>query len=98
MKSCMILTGALLLAFAPAAGAGDAGVDAVIRQFADALHAGDMKAAKALLAKLPAKPGPSFGNQLANALARSSVLGAVPAMARSQPLSYSDLPRLQAAQ
>ena len=51
MKSCMILTGALLLAFAPGAWAGDAGVDAVIRQFADALHAGDMKAAKALLAK-----------------------------------------------
>jgi ketosteroid isomerase-like protein len=51
MTSRMILAGVLLLAAAPATWAGDAGVDAVIRQFADALHAGDMKAAKALLAK-----------------------------------------------
>jgi ketosteroid isomerase-like protein len=55
MKSPMFLTGTLLLAFAlsdiPGAQAGDAGVDAVIRQFADALHAGDLKAAKTFLTK-----------------------------------------------
>jgi len=51
MKSLMLLTGTLLLAFAPIALAGDTGVDAVIRQFADALHAGDLKMAKTFLAK-----------------------------------------------
>ena len=51
MTSRMILAGVLLFAAALAARAGDAGVDAVIRQSADALHTGDMKAAKALLAK-----------------------------------------------
>jgi ketosteroid isomerase-like protein len=56
MKSLTILTGALLLGFAPMAQANDAktsdtGVEAVIRQFADALHAGDMKKARTFLTK-----------------------------------------------
>lgn len=48
MKSLIGLTGALLLMTAPSAFAGDAGVEATIRQFADAFNKGDMKTAKAL--------------------------------------------------
>jgi ketosteroid isomerase-like protein len=51
MLARICLTGVLLLSFASAAQAGDAGVEAVIAKFADALHAGDMKAAKACLAR-----------------------------------------------
>lgn len=53
MTSRMILAGALLLAFAPSANAGDAstdtGVETAITQFSAALHSGDSKAAKNLL-------------------------------------------------
>lgn len=48
MKSLIVLTGALLMMTAPLAHAGDAGVEATIRQFADAFNKGDMKTAKAL--------------------------------------------------
>ena len=50
MTSRMILAGALLLAFAPAAQAGDASVETAITQFSAALHAGDSKTAKTFLA------------------------------------------------
>ena len=42
------IAGAMLFAFAPLAHAGDAAVEATIRQFADAFNKGDLKAAKAL--------------------------------------------------
>jgi ketosteroid isomerase-like protein len=47
MSSRMILAGALLLAFAPSARAGD--VEIAITQFSAALHAGDGEAAKKFL-------------------------------------------------
>jgi ketosteroid isomerase-like protein len=49
MTARMILAGALLLAFAPAARAGDASVETAITQFSAALHAGDSKAAQTFL-------------------------------------------------
>jgi ketosteroid isomerase-like protein len=49
MTSRMILAGALLLAFAPAARAAGADVETTITQFSAALHAGDSKAAKTFL-------------------------------------------------
>jgi ketosteroid isomerase-like protein len=48
MKSLVVSSCALFLAAAPMAHAGDAGVEATIRQFADAFNKGDMKTAKAL--------------------------------------------------
>lgn len=53
MKSLLGVTGALLLMTAPMAHAGDAGVEATLRQFADAFNKGDMKAAKALHVAAP---------------------------------------------
>ncbi len=48
MKSLIVLTGVLLSMAAPLAHAGDAAVEATIRQFADAFNKGDMAAAAAL--------------------------------------------------
>lgn len=53
MKSLVVLSCALFLAAAPMAHAGDAGVEATIRQFADAFNKGDMKTAKALHVAAP---------------------------------------------
>jgi len=53
MKSPFISTGMLFLAAAPVAHAGDAGMEATIRQFADAFNKGDMKTAKALHVAAP---------------------------------------------
>jgi len=53
MKSLIVLTGVLLLAAAPVAQAGDAGVEAAIRSFADAFNKGDMKTARALHVAAP---------------------------------------------
>lgn len=53
MKALVVLSCALFLAAAPMAHAGDAGVEATIRQFADAFNKGDMKAAKALHVAAP---------------------------------------------
>lgn len=53
MKSLIVSTCALLLATVPMAHAGDAAVEATIRQFADAFNKGDMKAAKALHVAAP---------------------------------------------
>lgn len=54
MKSLFVISSALLLMAAPMAHAGDAGVEATLRQFADAFNKGDMKAAKALHVAAPA--------------------------------------------
>jgi hypothetical protein len=54
MKSLFGVTGALLLMAAPMAHAGDAGVDATIRQVTDAFAKLDMKAIKALHVAAPA--------------------------------------------
>lgn len=54
MKSLLGATGALLLMTAPMAHAGDAGVDATIRQVTDAFAKLDMKAIKALHVAAPA--------------------------------------------
>jgi len=48
MKSPIIVTGMLFLMTATPAFAGDAAVEATVRQFADAFNKGDMKTAKAL--------------------------------------------------
>jgi ketosteroid isomerase-like protein len=48
MKSLIGLTGALVLMAAPMAYAGDAAVEGMIKQFADAFNKGDMKTAKAM--------------------------------------------------
>jgi len=53
MKSLFVSACALLLMGAPAAHAGDAGVEFTVRQFADAFNKGDMKAAKALHVAAP---------------------------------------------
>jgi len=48
MKSILALTAASVLLFGSAAHAGDAAVEATIRQFGEAFNKGDVKAAKAL--------------------------------------------------
>ena len=53
MKFLFVSTSVLLLMTAPMAQAGDAGVEATLRQFADAFNKGDMKAAKALHVAAP---------------------------------------------
>lgn len=53
MKSVIMFAATSLLLFAPAAHAGDAGVETTIRQFADAFNKGDLKAAKALHVAAP---------------------------------------------
>ena len=53
MKSPILLTGCLFLLTAAPALAGDAALEATIRQFADAFNKGDMKAAKALHVAAP---------------------------------------------
>lgn len=53
MKNIIALGGSLFLLCASAAYAGDAGVEATVKSFADAFNKGDLKAAKALHTAVP---------------------------------------------